>query len=196
MPLLHAIRYTELIRVDEESSKGAKATKKRTHNADCEVVDLTFDTAPPQSPEPTPKKRKTVSVVIPSTPAPVRRNSKDWGTAENIVNPNFSPRFEPLQHQPKNAAATGKATPKPNSRKGKEKAYTPPGEPTPKPRKGKEKAQTPPREPTPKPRKGKEKAHTLPREPTPPVRSLDELRQAGLIEDEGKLQALMDGMCI
>jgi len=47
-----------------------------------------------------------------------------------------------------------------------------------------------------KSRKGKEKAQTPPREPTPPVRSLDELRQAGLIEDEEKLRSLMDGMCI
>ena len=47
-----------------------------------------------------------------------------------------------------------------------------------------------------KSRKGKEKAQTPAREPTPPVRSLDELRQAGLIENEEKLRSLMDGMCI
>jgi hypothetical protein len=95
----------------------------------------------------------------PSTPASVRRNSKDWGTPENIVNPSFQPRFEPLHPPAKTVTATRKATPKP------------------------------------KPRKAKGKAQTPPREPTPPVRSLDELRQAGLIEDEEKLRSLMDGMC-
>jgi hypothetical protein len=56
-------RYIKLIRVDKDSS-----TKKRSHNADDDTIDLTSDAAgaSAQTLSLTPKRRKTVSITIPS----------------------------------------------------------------------------------------------------------------------------------
>jgi hypothetical protein len=96
-----------------------------------------------------------------------------------MADPAFVPQLEP-KYPAAEKGVTSKTMPR-SSRKGR-----PP----------KAQTQSPIATLTPKIRKSKEKTHPSPRDRdvTPPIRSLDELRAAGLVEDEQKLQGLMKSM--